>query len=325
MAGEIFIPGPGGQSAVCYAHIFDSNGRRGNNDDEVFENFAAANYADYVVTLTEDGSTGIFRGDMPEWITPGTFQALLYVQSGGSPANGDTAGAAQSIHWNGVGETPGDTPLGALSGSQMRDYIVRSGLVRDDLDTELYDALTDTILEMEQDFQFGEREADTPSTDTIGALGEYKLDLETDHGQLIDVVLIDSTYSKKLTRISKTLFDLLYPDPTSEQYRGYPEYYCVFGRQVQVGPGPDKTSYVYHLIYSQRLTTAVDASTNPVPFSAEYREVLKDGTLARLFNNLKNFDAADRFGALYEKGRERIKTKERREKRGAIGVAYNDC
>lgn len=323
MSNELHLVGPVGRT--CYVHILNSSSQRANITDEIFEAFNASNYSDYDVTVTEQSSSGIYVGDFPTWIAGGRYDVVLFLQDGASPADGDRAIGAQLIDWRGVAGSAGSIPLGSLTGSEMAEYIRRSGWIRDDMDTELYDALTDTILEMDQLFEFGERETETTSTDTITTLGDNAINIESDFGNLISVRLIDGTFSQKLIKTSKALYDILYPAPDQEQDRAFPERFCLFGRQLLIGPPPDKVSYTYTMAYSKRLTSAVDASTDPVPFSAEYREVLKDGTLARLFENVGNTARADRFAGKYGGGLQRITSKERKDRGGAGHVAYNDC
>lgn len=324
MSNELHLVGPTGRT--CYVQILNSTSQRANNTSLVLEAFNASNYSQYCVVVMEQGSSGIFVGDFPTWIAGGRYDAILFLQDGASPVNGDRAIGSQSpIDWRGVAGSGGSIPLGILTGSQMAEYIRRGGWVRDDMDTELYDALTDTILEMEQLFDFAERETETTSTDTITTLGDYAIDIEADFGNLISVKVIDGTFSQKLTKTSKSMYDLLYPIPSNDQIRSFPDRFCLFGRQLLIGAPPDKISYQYVMAYSKRLTEAIDASTDPVPFSSDYREVLKDGTLARLFENVGNYDRANRFAGKYSGGLLRITSKERKDRGGAGNVRYNDC
>jgi hypothetical protein len=192
------------------------------------------------------------------------------------------------------------------------------------MDDELYDALTDTVMEMEQLFRFDEREKETTTTDTITVSGDYKITLESDFGHLINVVLVDSDTTIPLDRISKTAYDLLYNTPPSNEDLGYPKHFAVFANQLYIGPPPDDVTLSYRLAYSQRLTSVIDATTDPVPFSGKYREVLKDGTMRRLFKNLKHWDTAAAFKNDFLEGMNRAMAQERRNRGGAVNVAYND-
>jgi hypothetical protein len=321
MAGEIRAIGPSGRT--CYVHILNANGQRWNGSE--FETFAVANYEDYDVSVTEDGSTGIYKGDFPTSIAAGRYDIVLFIRSGATPANGDKAVGSQSLSWSGSSTTPETTPLGALTGSQMRAYIIRSGFRRTDMDDEIYDAMTDTVMEMEQAFRFDERETESSTTDSITVDGDYKLTQQTDFGHIVTLVMVDDNYAVPLDRISKAAYDLLYPNPTGGDYTGYPKNYALFAGQVYIGPIPDRTTYSYRMAYSQRLTSVINAATDPVPFSSQYREVLKDGCLRRLFKNLKNWDLAERFGQDYGFGLDRIITKERRNRGSQGPTSYFDC
>ena len=312
---NFFLVGTNGSTA--YAHIFNQSGQRWNATTGAFEAFNAANYDDYTIETTEDGNTSIFIGTVPEDLPLGSYDIVLFIQAGASPANGDIAYGAQNLAWNGSADEAA-VVFGDLTGAGVRNYIVRGGWARDDMDTELYDALTDTILEMEQTFQFQERHAESTSEDSITALGEYKLDAQSNQGSIISVILRDGNIATRLRKISKPLYDTLYPDPSTQQNRGYPKHFTVAGNQVQIGPGPDDTSYTYKFVYSKRLLTSVHTSTDPVPYADKYRELLKDGTLARLFENLKQYSTADRWRGLFKLGMERAQ-KHEREDRGDIG------
>lgn len=320
MANEIHVIGP--STATCYVHILNSSGQRWNGS--AFEAFSAANYANYDVTVAEDSTTGIFIGTMPSTVPAGRHDIILFRQLGGSPADGDRAVGAQALQWSGSATAPATTPLGSLTGSELKDYIVSAGWKRTDMDDELYDALTDTVLEMEQSFRFDERETESVMTDTITVLGDYKMNLQSDFGQIVSIVLIDGNFSHRLTKISKEAYDLLYPSPATEDDLAYPEHFALYGGQVYIGPAPDKVTYQYRKAYSQRLTATIDANTDPVPFSAKYREVLKDGTLRRLFQNVKNWETSDRFLGYFTQGLERAKSLERGNRGGANNVLYND-
>jgi len=322
MAGEIKVIGPTGR--VGDVHLLNSSGQRWNGS--AYETFSAGNYLSYCISVTEDGATGVYRGSVPSTVPAGAIDVILFIRENDLvPANGDRAVGAQSIpDWAGAGTTAASTPLGSLTGSQMLAYIVAAGFKRDDMNDEVYSSLTDTIMEMEQAFRFDEREKETTTTDTVTVLGDYKISLESDFGNLVNVVLIDGDTTEPLNRISKAAYDLLYSTPASDIDTGYPEHFAVFAGQLYIGPPPDSISYQYRLAYSQRLTSTVDASTNPVPFSAQYRELLKDGAMRRLFQNLKQFDMADRFDQYFARGMERAMTRERRNRGGVGFVAYRD-
>lgn len=285
------------------------------------ESFAAGNVSTYKVAVAEEGTTGIYVAPTPTALPAGTYDVIFYLVDA---INGDRAAATQSLINNGTGTADGTIPLGSLTGPQMLAYVRRSGFLRDDMDAEAYDAITDTVLEMEQLFDFDERQIDTPSSSTITALGGYKLPVEQDQGFLITVRVNYNNYSQALQKISKACYDYLYPAPSSQQYRGFPGFYAVFGGNILLGAPPDNVLYTYQVAYSKILTAVIDGVTNPVPFSSRYREVLKDGTMMRLFYNLKDIPTAQAWQAKYEAGYDRIHKFEMRTRGGAGQLAYND-
>jgi hypothetical protein len=317
MAGELKLIGPSGQN--CDANILNASGQRWNGS--AFADFSVGDIVSYRVTIAEDGTTGLYRGDMPTTVPAGpSYDVILVLRS-----TGRAMGSQTIRDWRGVGSVAPITPLGSQTGSSLRDYIVNSGWLRDDMDEQLYEAMTDTVLEMEQLFDFDERKIEGTTTDTIVALGDYKIAMEADLGHLISVVIIDGAFSRPLIPASKALFDALYPNPTADNDRGFPERFCPFGGYILVGPAPDRVTYQYRMAYSQRLVSSIDELTNPVPFSAKYREVIKDGVLGRLFKNVKNWDAADRFNSDYATGVARAIAQEKKNRRHVMNMPYQDC
>lgn len=287
----------------------------------VFEAFVAAHYASYAVALTEQGSTGIYTADFPAAInTAGTYDIIYYLRSGTAPANGDMVIGVGTLI---LGAT------GSMTGEQFRDYVVRT-FKRTDKDTEIYEAITDTIRDMRKRYPFGEMEVEAASTDTITALGDYKLDVEDDFGLRIGNVVVQQGYTNswELTRLTKEEFNRKYPNPTATDVAKAPPIdYCVFGGEMQFGPVPDLTAYVYHVTYSKEDLVAVVESTTSVPFAGRQRETLKYGTLSRLYMMLDAVDRAAVWGQLYESALVVDQTVEERNK-GASGnpiVSYTDC
>jgi hypothetical protein len=60
----------------------------------------------YDVEMTEDGIGGHYVGnfDTSENITEGVYQVTVYLQTGGSPANSDTAIGRGQMSWDGTAE-----------------------------------------------------------------------------------------------------------------------------------------------------------------------------------------------------------------------------
>lgn len=103
MAGELLTTFDSG--TMLYAVVFDATGAVFNVATSALEAINAANWTQYAVPLSEQSGAGIYRGDFPVGITTGgLFRAVVYQQSGGSPAVGDRDVATGIIHWNGAVE-----------------------------------------------------------------------------------------------------------------------------------------------------------------------------------------------------------------------------
>ncbi len=98
MANELFTTGTSG--TVIYALVFRDTGQVWNGT--AFETYAAGNYANYAVTMSELGAAGIFIGDFPATIVAGEYKLLYRRRVGGVPAENDAASGTDSkFSWNG--------------------------------------------------------------------------------------------------------------------------------------------------------------------------------------------------------------------------------
>lgn len=282
-------------TGTLYARIRNRVGLWGNGSS--FESYSSGNYADYVVTMTEEGDSGIYVADFPTWITTGgTYEYFVHITSG-SPAEGDDVVNTGKVDWSGTAAV--STSTGAMTGSDFYDYILRCGFKRTDKATEVYEAITDAIQEMRRRFMFDEAENEITTTDTITVLGDFKLDVESDFGLLLGIVLEDGDSGTPLRRISKSEFDDRYPGINVDSNNGYPREYCLFAGQIYIGPAPDRVSYVYRKSYSKR-AGAITSSTTGVPFTNVYRDILADCTLARLYKGLEDYDKSNIHRAEFE-------------------------
>jgi hypothetical protein len=197
-----------------------------------------------------------------------------------------------------------------MTASDFRAYVLRRGFIRTDKDTELYEAMTDAIQELRRLFKFDEAEAETTTTDTISVLGDFKLTLETDFGMLVGIVIEDSDIGAPLQQVTKREFDELYSSINVETDKGYPLHFCIYAGQIYIGPIPDSVSYSYRISYSKRAGT-ITSSTTSVPFTDLYRDVLADNVLGRLYDDLEEFDKANRYRQKFIEGFEGMKRRER--------------
>lgn len=101
MANELVFDWPTG--ATVYALLFNSSGQMYNGS--TFETPEDANWATYDIALTEAGTTGIYRGDMPA-VAAGTYGLLFRLRAGGAPAVTDVPVGGGGIEWGGSAALP---------------------------------------------------------------------------------------------------------------------------------------------------------------------------------------------------------------------------
>ncbi|MBI4397414.1 MAG: hypothetical protein HY548_09980 [Elusimicrobia bacterium] len=213
--------------------------------------------------------------------------------------------------------------MSTMSGSDFRDYIVRT-FKRTDKDTEIYEAITDALMDMRLKFQFDDFKVETYSA-AIDAAGEYKFDAPTNLGHIISVRVLDDDDSYPLVKLSKSQFDEFYPNPNySSVDTDKPRHYCYFGGQFLLGPVPDLTSYQYEISHAKEDETAVTSGTSAVDFTDRYREAVKEGVLERLYASLGDWEEASLWNSLYEARMAAIIKKEKENSQGPTQVAYND-
>lgn len=208
-----------------------------------------------------------------------------------------------------------------MTGAEFHDYVVRT-FKRTDKSDEIYDAITDTILDMCERMDFEDTKVEAYTAAGISALGDYKLDLPSDFGRLIgDVRWSDQDNSRTLTRLSKQEFNEKFGDADGDDViDGEPTHYCVFGNQILLGPIPDDTTYEYQLDYSTFPADAVTSTTAEVIFTDTARECVKFGTLARLFEVIEQFDMADRYRIRFENELTQFAEREKGNTRAAFAM-----
>lgn len=191
-----------------------------------------------------------------------------------------------------------------MSGSDFYDYVLNI-YKRTDKSTEVYEAITDAVMDMKLRFYFQDFQEEGYSTG-IDTAGQYKLGVPTDFGHLIgDVTLIElGGGSRVLTKRSKQYIDEHYlTKEETTQTTGKPMDYCIYANQIYVLPVPDSTSYVYQINYSTEEATTMTSETTSVPFTSKYRETLRDLVLSKLWLGTTPDDAkAQKHLDLAEKG-----------------------
>lgn len=290
MANEISAPSQSGET--IYVLLQNQSGKFWNTADLSFDTYATVDRGDYDVALIEQGTaSGIYLASFPTDITTaGTYVYYAYRRAGATPAETDTLVATGEIDWNGT-TVAIQGVSGSQTGSEWREYVLRGGFKRTDKDTEIYEATTDAIQWLRRKSGFDEAHEDKTTTDTISTLGDFRIDVESDLGLILNVIIQDGDTSTVLKQRTKAQFDRLYPDIYNTNDRGYPEHFTIYKGQIYIGPVPDQTSYVYRVGYSKRAGT-VTSSTTAVPFTNLYRDILRDAVYARLYEGLDEFDKA---------------------------------
>jgi hypothetical protein len=213
-----------------------------------------------------------------------------------------------------------------MNGQEFRDYVVQK-FKRTDKDTEIYQATTDIIADIRLRLKSENYKEEAYSVG-ITSLGEYRISLPTDFGHLIgDITVVDvdtDDVYPPLKKISKQVYDAKYGDRLlSDEDESIPQEYCIYGNQIYLGPVPDKITYKYQMNYTTEPYTEVTASTDPVPFSEHYRNVLRCGVLKELHEGLENFDEAKYWQGEYEAGGEKISQNDKDNIADRGNVAYN--
>lgn len=104
MAGEIQFNYSSGKTT--YTLIRDRNGRVWNTSSLAFETYNQANFADYVVAATEQGSSAYYAATFPSSIPAGVYSITAKVQVGASADESDPTIATGDEQWNGSATLP---------------------------------------------------------------------------------------------------------------------------------------------------------------------------------------------------------------------------
>lgn len=193
-----------------------------------------------------------------------------------------------------------------MTGSELYTYILEV-LKRTDKSTEVYEAITDVVMDMR--LRFNSEDYKSISSDlTITTIGNYTITLPTDFGRLLGDPMVRDDSSDQdyqtLKKISIGRFNELYSDRYNDtvgnRNTGTPVHYCVFSGDVLVGPPVDKNSYVFRIPYTQEAGTAIVSGTSSVPFTSRYRKTVRYGVLKEIYLMLENFQEAEMWSNLYE-------------------------
>lgn len=193
-----------------------------------------------------------------------------------------------------------------MSGSDFYTYVL-SILKRTDKSTEVYQAMTDTVMDMRLRM-LSEKFKTISTALTIGTIGNYSVALPTDFGHLIGSIIVKETVADRdypsPLKISISLFNELYANRydtnVGNRMTGNPMHYCIFGGNLLVGPPVDKTSYEFRIAYTTEDATEIASNTTLVPFTDRYRKTVRYGVMKEVYVGLENYDEANIWSTLYE-------------------------
>ena len=103
MAGEIVFPG-GITGLTLYAHVRTYAATIWNGSS--FESYNASNWANYDVSLAEQGASQVYVGTFPGSISAGGYHVTIHRQAGGSVAETDLVIGSGGLEWTGSAVLP---------------------------------------------------------------------------------------------------------------------------------------------------------------------------------------------------------------------------
>jgi len=107
MANEVFFPFVPGQ--IAYFIVLNRNGQAwslSGGSAGAFENYSSADYMNYAISATQQGTGKIYEGNFPAAIVAGIYSIVAFNQLGGSPGESDQTIAGGDFQWNGTVPLP---------------------------------------------------------------------------------------------------------------------------------------------------------------------------------------------------------------------------
>ena len=185
--------------------------------------------------------------------------------------------------------------------SSFKTYIKRD-FKRTDKDTEIVQALNDMIIWVAQQMPHGNYKFQSYIS-TVNGQEDYPLPTNLIH-LMHPVKYLEggaaNDWGWPLEHISKEEYDIRYPNPnrTSPTDIGKPTVYAVYSRSILLGPLPDNSSDQLEINWSKR-ATALSATTDTPDLGSEWDEVLKWGTLERVYAGMGMIQESQYWASLY--------------------------
>lgn len=186
---------------------------------------------------------------------------------------------------------------------ELQDFLTytKLDLKREDKDTEITQAYNDMIVWVAVQIPHGNYKFQS-YVNTVVGVEDYALPPNIIHllhpvRLLLGAGTTDSGFS--LEHLTKEEYDIIEPNPNrSSPSTGRPGSYAVFSRSILLTPVPDRATYVLEINWTKRPTT-LSADDDRPDLGSEWDEVLKWGTLERVYAGLGQWDESTLWGNKY--------------------------
>ncbi len=187
--------------------------------------------------------------------------------------------------------------------AQFLTYI-KYDFKRDDKDTEIIQAYNDTIRHL-SGLKALEGRKFTSWIPTVVGREDYVLPSTLCHIlhpiRIIEGAALDNGYP--LNKLSREEWSKRYPNPnitdTSALSKSMPVDYCVYENALHVGPVPDKATYYLEIDWA-RISTVQAANSDLQELGEDWEEVIKWGTLFRIYAGLGMDDESSKWLIFYQ-------------------------
>lgn len=204
-------------------------------------------------------------------------------------------------------------------------YIKRV-IKRTDKDTEIYECLNETITDIANRYPFENYQfqswipcvvgqEDYPLPSTLVHLA-HPLRLLEGSGTTDDGFPLEFITKEEYDEIEAN------PNRTSPE-TGEPAQYTIFSDSILLTPIPDSTDYLIEINWGKQ-ATALSADSDSPSFISAWDEIIKCGTLFRVFLGLGLAEDATPWQALYEQGILRMIDRDKDKKNSWIGTVRNN-
>jgi len=217
-----------------------------------------------------------------------------------------------------------------MTRGEFLTYIKRD-FKRTDKDTEIYNAYNDTLRDICSRGEPLEGYAFQSWIPCVVGQEDYPLPvnlLYLHHPvRLITNAANDDGYN--LIFVDKERYDELEPNPNrASPTKAHPTRYTVYSNSILVSPIPDSTALLLEINWGRATTTVSNDNDTHNLLAGQWDEIIKYGTLMRLYNGLGLYEDAQVFERLYEdpnKGVPKILARNRDQRRAnIIKVEFHD-